>query len=103
MRSVADEAPSRVTSPTHLWSYQPRVAVLVFDDPAFPTLQRVEGQVDVVGCEASEPGGPHDKDVVGAGREPDELWIGGNSKVHLPADLFSHGSSAGIKQGDIVS
>ena len=53
---LAALAPSRVTSARRTCrSYQPRVAVFVFDDPAFPTLQRVEGgQVYVMGCEVSD-------------------------------------------------
>jgi hypothetical protein len=83
-------------------SNQLRFSVLVYDDLAFPTLQRVEGQVDVVGCEVSEPGGPVDEDVFGTGSESNELRVGGRLEVHFPADPLPDCTSAGIKERDIV-
>jgi hypothetical protein len=56
-----------------------------------------------VGGQVGQPGRPDHKVVIGASSGADELQVGSDCELHLPADPFSPYSSVGVKDGDALS
>jgi hypothetical protein len=80
----------------------PRIAVLISDDHSMTAFQCVQVEVDVMGGEVGQLGGPDDEDSVGTSRNTYVLGVRRDVKLELAPDGAAYLACSLVEPADVL-